>query len=152
MKKVKKKATKVKRKVVKSKKKKVKKKKVKKAPKKKTKKKVAKKKARKSKKKVKKVSRRKKRKRRKKVSMEDLYSIIHKVQFGKKKIVFVTDLTEAPTIENTIRDVELKYNKVEMKTQAVFTLYPNDHKYEEEELLHLEIMDDEIPEIGQIFG
>ena len=92
-------------------------------------------------------------KKRKKILMEDIYAIINKVQFGKKKITFVTELTEAPTIENNIKDVGLVYDKVEMKTQVAFTLYPNDEKYEDEmDNLHFDIMDDEIPDIGQIFG
>jgi len=90
---------------------------------------------------------------RKKILMEDIYSIINKAQFGKRKITFVTDLADAPTIENNIKDVELKYDKVEMKTQVVFTLYPNEKKYDEVmDTIHFDIMDDEIPDIGQIFG
>ena len=134
----KKKTTKAKRKVVRCKKKKTAKKKT--TKKKTTKKKVRKKKLKKS-----------KRKRRKKVSMEDIYSIINKVQLGKKRVTFATSITESPTIENNIKDAELKYNKREMKTQVVFTIYPNDEKYEED-LFHFDITDDEIPEIGQIFG
>lgn len=135
-----KKTSKVKSKVVRCKKKKKVVKKKKKTVKKKTKKKKAVKKTRKYKKK-------------KRILMEDIYAIINKVQFGKKKIIFVTDLEEAPTIENNIRDVGLDYNKVEMKTQVVFTIHPNDEKYEDEmDILHFDIMDDEIPDIGQIFG
>ena len=138
-----KKTSKVKRKTVRCKKKTTKKKVAKKKKKKTTKKKVVKKKKKKTKKRVK----------RKKLLMEDIYAIINKVQFGKKKITFVTELTEAPIIENNIKDVDLEYKKVEMKTQVVFTLYPNDEKYEDEmDNLHFDIMDDEIPDIGQIFG
>ncbi len=146
MKKIKKKkVTKVKRKVVKSKK---------------VKKEVIKKKTKKSKKLKKKVKKElnktkkktfKRKKKRKKIFMQDVYAIINKVQLGKKKIIFVTDLKEAPVVENNIKDVELKYDKVEMKTQVIFTLYPDNKEYEEE-ILSLEIMDDEIPDIGQIFG
>jgi len=101
----------------------------------------------------KKRTKKKKRKRRNKIFMADIYSIINKVQMTKKKLTFASAVTDAPTIENTIRDVELKYNKIEMKTQVVFTVYPGENTYEEEEgTLILEIMDDEIPEIGQIFG
>ena len=136
MKKKKKKSLKVKRKVVKLKKKKTTKKT--------------------TKKKIKKVVKKKtvkKRKKRKKVFMEDIYSIINKVQLKKKKITFATDLIEAPVIENNIRNVELKYKKIEMKTQVVFTLFPDDTEYkDEEDILLLEILDDEIPAIGQIFG
>ncbi len=105
------------------------------------------------KKKVVKKKTKKKYKRKKKILMEDIYAIINKVQFGKKKITFVTELTEAPIIENNIKDVGLEYKKVEMKTQVVFTILPNDEKYEDEmDNLHFDIMDDEIPDIGQIFG
>ena len=95
----------------------------------------------------------KKYKKRKKILMEDIYAIINKVQFGKKKITFITELTEAPTIENNIKDVGLEYKKIEMKTQVVFTIFPNDEEYEDEmDNIHFDIMDDEIPDIGQIFG
>ena len=145
MKKIEKKPVKAKKKTVKSKKKKI----VKTT----SRKKVVKKKTTKKKTVKKKIAKKviKKRKKRKRISMEDIYSIINKVQFGKKKIIFTTNLTEAPTIENNIKDAELKYNKVEMKTQVVFTLYPNKNS-PEEDILRLEIMDDEIPDIDQIFG
>ena len=126
MKKVKKKTVKVKKKTVKYKKKTVKKKAVK-----------------------KKV---KKRRRKKKILMEDIYVILNKVQINKKKVIFITELEDAPTIENKIKDVELRYKKVEMKTQVVFTVYPNDTDYEDDYVLRLEILDDEIPDIDQIFG
>ena len=132
-KKIKKKTVKAKKKTVKSKKRKVTKKATKKAVKKKA------------------TKKKGKRKRRKRISMEDIYSIINKVQFGKKKIIFATSLTEAPTIENNIKDVELRYEKVEMKTQVVFTLHPNKNS-PEEDILRLEVMEDEIPDIDQIFG
>ena len=135
MKKNKKKTIKVKRKKVKRKK---------------TIKKTTKKKVRRRKKRV--VKKSKIRRRKKKVSMEDIYSILNQVQIGKKKITFATYLIDAATIEHTIQDVGLKYKKSEMKKQAVFTLYPDKTGYEEEEPLSLEIMDDEIPDIGQIFG
>ena len=84
--------------------------------------------------------------------MEDIYVILNKVQINKKKTIFATCLNDAPTIENNIRDIDLRYKKVEMKTQAVFTVYPNDTNYDDDYILRLEIMDDEIPDIDQIFG
>ena len=141
MKKVKKKTIKVKTKTVSSKQKAVKKKTVKK--------KVVKKKAvEKTKKKIVKKTRRRK----KKIRMEDIYSILNKVQINKKKTTFSTDIDTAPTIENNIKDVDLRYKKVEMKTQVVFTIFPNDTQYDDDHMLKLEIMDDEIPDIDQIFG
>jgi len=151
MKKAKKKTIKVKKKTVKLKKKTVKKKTTKKKKKKTVKKKVVKKKTVKKKKKKKKNAR-KTRRRKKKISMEDIYSILNKVQIGKKKVVFASCVKDAPTIENNIKDVELKYNKVEMKTQVVFTVYPNNTQYEDDHMIKLEILDDEIPDIDQIFG
>ena len=38
-----------------------------------------------------------------------------------------------------------------MKTQAVFTVYPNEND-DELDILDIEYLDDEIPEEGQIFG
>ena len=140
LKKNKKKTLKVKKKVVKSKKKKQKKVAVKKTVKKKI-----------IQKKNKVVKKTKKRTRKKKIFMKYIYNIINKAQFGKKRVIFATSIEEAPVIENNFKDVELKYDKVEMKTQVVFTLYPNNRK-REEDLLELESMDDEIPDIGQIFG
>ncbi len=161
MKKVKKKTSKVKKKTVKlkkvAKKKTVKKKTVKKKAVKKraVKKKIVKKKKavkRKTAKKKKAKNVKKRRRRKKKISMEDIYSILNKVQIGKKKVTFASYLDDAPTIENNIKDVELKYKKVEMRTQVVFTVYPNDTQYEDDHMLKLEILDDEIPDIDQIFG
>ncbi len=151
-----KKTTKVKKKVVRCKKKVKKKKTVKKKAKKRAvKKRTVKKKTKKilSKKKVvkKKVVKKRYRKR-KKIFMQDIYSIINKVQFGKKKITFTTELEDGPVIENNIKDVNLEYDKVDMKTQVVFTLYPNDTEYEDEGVLSLDIMDDEIPDLDEIFG
>jgi hypothetical protein len=139
--KVKKKTVKVKKKTVKYKKKTAKKKAVKKTTKKKT-----------VKKKAVKKKTTKKRKRKKKILMEDIYVILNKVQISKKKIIFVTELNDAPTIENNIRDIDLRYKKVEMKTQVVFTVYPNGTDYGDDCMLKLEILDDEIPDIDQIFG
>jgi hypothetical protein len=138
----------VKKKKITKKKKVVKKKKIKKKA---VKKKIIKKKSIK-KKKTKKKKKRVRRKR-KKILMEDIYVIINKVQLKKKKVVFATDIIETLTIENTIKDAELKYNKIEMKTQTVFILYPDEEKEygQDEDMFDLEMIDDEIPDIGQIF-
>ena len=84
--------------------------------------------------------------------MEVIYAILNIVQLGKQNIVFATDLVDAPTIEYNVKDVDLKYDKVEMKTQVVFTVYPNDTQYDDDYILKLEMLDDEIPDIDQIFG
>jgi hypothetical protein len=158
----KKKTTKVKRNSVQYKKKKTKKKKsVKKKTKKKVvKKKVVKKKAakKKTKKKVikKKVVRKKRKKRRitrEKLLMTDIYPILNRVQLKGKTEVFVSKMEEADTIENTIKDLELRYLRRDMKRQVEFTVRPNkNNQYNnEEDLLDIEYLDDEIPELGQIF-
>lgn len=151
MKKTKKRTTKVKKKVVRLKKKK--------AVKKKTVKKKIKRRVSKLKKTVKRTAKKKRaknakktRRRKKKISMEDIYSILNKVQIGKKKVIFASHMVDAPTIENNIKDVDLVYRKVEMKTQVVFTVYPNNTQYDEDHMIKLEIMDDEIPDVDQIFG
>ena len=149
-----KKAVKKKKKVVKkAAKKSVKKKVVKKAAKKTVKKKVVKKVVKKAVKKKTTKKRKVKKTRRKKILMEDIYAIINKAQFGKKKIIFLSTIADAPTIENNINDVELRYKKCEMKTQVEFTIFPNENKFEDKiDNMHFDIMDDEIPDIGQIFG
>jgi hypothetical protein len=92
------------------------------------------------------------RRRKKKISMEDIYPILNKVQLGKKKITFAIYMIDAPTVENNIKDIGLVYKKIEMRTQVIFTVYPDTTNYEEDSNIKLEIMDDEIPDIDQIFG
>lgn len=148
--KVKKKVVKFKKKIKKKvvKKKTVKKKTVKKkvVKKKKKKKKVIKKKSRK-----KTIKKKKRKKRKKKVTMEEIYKVLNQAQISKKEIAFTTLPDEAFTVENIIRDAEIGYDKIEMKTQTVFTIYP---KQEDNyiDILEVDYLDDEIPEEGQIFG
>jgi len=102
-------------------------------------------------KKTKKVAKKKlKRKRKKKMTMDDVYKILNKVQINRKKITFAMFIEEAAVAENIIRDTELKYNKIVMKTQTVFTVYPR--KDDELDILEIDYLEDEIPEEGQIFG
>lgn len=158
----KKKTIKVKRKMVQYKKKKAKKKVVNK----KTKKKVAKKKTTKKvverkkvtkkkavKKKVVRKKRRKKRLTRAKLLMTDIYPILNRVQIKGRTEVFVSEMEEADTIENTLKDLELRYLRRDMKRQVEFTVRPNKNNQlnNEEDLLDIEYLDDEIPEPGQIF-
>jgi len=91
-----------------------------------------------------------KRKRKKKMTIDDLYKIINKVQSKRKPITFITELIEASTMENIIKDTIDKYDKKIMVTQVMFTLYPNpEDNYDD--MLKVEYMDDEIIEEGQIF-
>ena len=95
----------------------------------------------------------KKRKRRKKFLMKDLYPLLNKVQLKRKTIKFLTEIIESAIVENTIKDLGLIYSKKEMKTQVEFTVKPNEKEIfdNEEEILDIEYLDDEIPEIDQIF-
>lgn len=89
---------------------------------------------------------------RKKIVMEDLYSILNKVQMGGKKIIFAIELFECPVAENMIKDADIEYTKVEMKTQAVFTLFPKERKKIEDSLLdNLERYEDECPDMDLLF-
>ena len=98
---------------------------------------------------IKKVS---SRKRKKKIAMADLYAIINKVQLIKKEVTFATSIEESPVIEHTIQDAELKYEKVEMKTQVVFTLFPGERQIGDDSILdHLEILEDEFPDVDALF-
>ena len=157
-KKAKKKAVKAKKKVVKKTKKKVVKKK-KTVKKKQTKRKVTKKKSPTKSPKKKAVLRKKKnvkakkRKRKKKLSMEDIYPILNRVQTKKKKVEFAVEINEAAIVANTVEDIGLAFNVREMKTQAVFTVYPNLNEEPPEDILDkLDTLDDEIPPIGHIFS
>lgn len=113
-------------------------------------KKTVKKKKTKTTKKVRKKVIKKKRKRKKKIVMDDVYKMLNKVQVEKKKITFAMFADDADTAENIIKDVNLKYDKAIMKTQTVFTIYPN--KENELDILDIDYLEDEIPEEGQIFG
>lgn len=98
----------------------------------------------------KKVLKKKKRVKRKKISMEDFYRILNRVQINKKEASFATNIIEADMVENIIKDVGIKYVKIDMKTQTVFTLFP---KEEDDDcfITDIDYLDDEIAEEGQIF-
>lgn len=86
--------------------------------------------------------------------MKDLYPILNKVQLKRKPVIFVTELIEAAIVENTIKDLGLIYSKKNMVTQVEFSVKPNkDDIFDREEdiLDDLEYLDDEIPELDQIF-
>ena len=89
-------------------------------------------------------------KRKKKATMEDIYKVINKVQLGSKPITFTVVNLEADTVENVVKDSVVRYHKISMKTQTVFTLYP-ENKERNFEILEVEQLDDEIVEEGQIF-
>jgi len=82
--------------------------------------------------------------------MDDIYKILNKVQLAKKTVTFVVVPCEAEIVENVIKDVHLNYNKVAMKTQTCFTVFPGQNE-ENYDILDIEYMDDEIIEEGQLF-
>lgn len=85
--------------------------------------------------------------------MIDIYPILNRVQLKGKVEVFVAEINEADIIENTIKDLELRYLRRDMKRQVEFIVRPrkNNSFNDEEDLLDVEYLDDEIPELGQIF-
>lgn len=108
--------------------------------------------------KVKKKKVKKKQRKRKKIGMEDIYKKINRVQLKKKKVEFAVELNQLDTVENILKDIDVKYKIIERKTMAIFTLIPDDKEdlfdfddLDMEYLIDLEYMDDEIPEEGQIF-
>lgn len=88
----------------------------------------------------------------KKITMEEIYSIINKVQLKRKEISFSSLIEDAPVVENNIKDAELKYKKTELKTKVVFIIFPNEKRYDDDVDVLIDAMDDEIPDIDQIFG
>ena len=53
-----------------------------------------------------------------------------------------------------IKDVDLKYDKVEMKTQIIFTIHPNEERFDDrlnEDLMEIDFLEDEIADPDQIF-
>jgi len=92
-----------------------------------------------------------KRRKKKKITMEDFYKILNKVQIKKRKVTFSSNFEDSDVIEHLVKDVELKYDKVIMKTQVVFTLYPNDDDIEYD-ILDVDYLSDEIVPEGEIFS
>lgn len=104
-----------------------------------------------NKKKVKKKVKRKKRA--KNITIEEIYIVINKVQVSKKEKKFSTSLNNASVVENIINDVQLEYDRIDLKTKVNFVLFPNEESYDEEEfdIFDLDILSDEILEDGQCF-
>ena len=94
------------------------------------------------------------RKHRVKYQMKDLYPFLNRVQLYRETVVFVTEIDEAAIVENTIKDLGLIYNRKDMKTRVEFTVKPNEIDVfgDEDDLLDIEYLDDEIPEIDDIFS
>lgn len=88
--------------------------------------------------------------------MEKFYKALNKVQIKNKKQKFKTNIKNEKTLENIIKDVNLKYDKKITKTKVEFIIYPNDEEKEKDYFTNLldddmQSYNDEIPEDGQIF-
>ena len=121
------------------------------------------------KKQIKKIKKKKKsvkrRRKNKKITMEEIYKILNRAQFAKKEQIFSVNFDDAETIENIIKDLQLKYNRNNLKTKVNFIIYPSIKNHDEAndvfddnsdesniyKLLDLEPLSDEIIEDGQCF-
>ena len=86
----------------------------------------------------------------KKLSMDEIYRIINKVQIGGKKAQFAVSTANAVIVENVIKDLNLKFNRVNLKTKVSFVIHPSE-RFEEEVVFDLDFLEDEILEDGQLF-
>jgi len=92
----------------------------------------------------------KKRKKRVRVSMDNIYGILNKAQLSRKKTVFAVGNEDVDVVENIVKDVNLKYNLVRMKTQSVFTIEAQE-EVDNFDTVNVEYLDDELVEDGQVF-
>ena len=89
-------------------------------------------------------------KRRKKkilIKTDDLYKFINKAQLSGKKVSFSSNLNDAVTFENILRDLALKYNKTDLKTKANFVVFPLDL----EEVIDIDAIEDDFLGKGMLF-
>tara|TARA_Y100000310_G_C20407925_1_gene680549 strand:+ start:304 stop:690 length:387 start_codon:yes stop_codon:yes gene_type:complete len=102
----------------------------------------------------KKRKKRKKKKRKykvaKKLEMDDIYRIINKVQIGQQKSSFAVDIDYAVVVENVLRDLNLYYERNDLKTKIIFCVHPPEIQ-EEDIVFDLDFFEDEILEEGQLF-
>lgn len=89
------------------------------------------------------------------IKIEDIYCIINHVQSNYEECSFETDEINAITIENILKDINLKYQKSLNKKKVKFTLIPPEKKEFPDDLFNFgsddEELDDEIKEDGQCF-
>jgi hypothetical protein len=85
----------------------------------------------------------KKKKRRAKIAMDNIYTILNKVQLSRKPAVFTVENEDVDVIENIIKDIKLPYRLNRMKTQAIFDVKPGEEK-DEYELIDVEYLEDEL--------
>ncbi len=87
------------------------------------------------------------------ISIDEVYRLINRVQLNKKEVHFFLTPDDAVVADNVIRDLQLKYDKKELKTRIGFTIYPNPEDAIDETATDIDIdfFADEIPESGQLF-
>lgn len=88
--------------------------------------------------------------------MEKFCKTLNKVQIKNKQQKFKTNVKNEKTLENIIKDVDLKYDKKKTKTKVEFIIYPNNKAEKRDYFANLldadmQFYNDEIPEDGQIF-
>ena len=100
----------------------------------------------------KKTAKKKKYKVSKKLSMDDIYKVINRVQLSRKESKFSVEIAEAATIENVIKDLEMPYERIDLKTKITFIIFPGPEIEEEEEIdFDMEFFRDEQVEDGKLF-
>ena len=98
-----------------------------------------------SKKKVKKTSKKKTREkivRKYRISdMDRVYKLLNAVQVNKKEVEFAVNDNMEIIVENTLKDIDLKYekNNIKTKNKIVFTVFPNE---EDNDLNEMSLDDD----------
>lgn len=109
--------------------------------------------ARKKSEKAKRVPKERKPLRPKIIAIDEVYRLINRVQLNKKEVHFFLTPEDAVVADNVIRDLQLKYDKRELKTRVGFTIYPNPEEAVDETATDIDIdfFADEIPENGDIF-
>jgi hypothetical protein len=88
-----------------------------------------------------------------KLEMDDIYRIINKVQIGRQKSSFAVDTDYAVLVENVLRDLDLFFERSDLKTKTMFCVHPPEISEDEEEdiVFDLDFLEDEVLEEGQLF-
>lgn len=94
----------------------------------------------------------KKRKKKKKNPLEQLYAALYQAQIGNEGATYVSDTEEVPTVENIIKDSNVKFEKRFEKNKVIYVLFPQEREKIEDLLLdHLDIYEDEKPDGDYLF-
>jgi len=65
----------------------------------------------------------KKKRKGKKIVMEDIYKLLNKAQMTKKNQQFSVCINDAGTIENIVKDANLEYHRINLKTKVNFVVF-----------------------------